>query len=326
MGRRGVWGMARPVRVEFEDASYHVMARGNGRQQIFYDDADRWLFVRTLGETLSPFGLELIAWVLMPNHYHLIVRTPRGNLSRAMGWFQTTFTVRYNRLHRRVGHLFQGRYKAQVVEASCHAAQLVPYVHLNPVRRRWRGKVVLVGAPKDLDGYGWSSHPDYAGLRKAPPLPLCWDWLAGPGGTAAQARKAYRRQMAQVWELGQVECPWDHLAGGLVLGLEGFEAEVAAKMNQRPAVWSREWVAGRTQDEVRRAVRRLMKEEPDRRVRLWGRVRLAGERLVDVGREEGFADGSGVLQAVKRLEARAAQDPALRERLRRLAHLSNVKS
>lgn len=318
--------MARPVRVEFEDASYHVMARGNGRQQVFFDDSDRQLFVQTLGEALDQYGLELIAWVLMPNHYHLILRTPRGNLSRAMGWFQTTFTVRYNRRHRRVGHLFQGRYKAQVVEASSHATRLIRYVHLNPVRRRRRGKVLLVGTPKDLDGYGWSSHPDYAGLRKEALLPLCWDWLAGPGGTAKQARLAYRRQMAQTWGLGLVECPWDDLAGGLVLGSEDFEAEVVRKMNRRPAVWSRDWVAGRTQPEVQRAVQRLTKNEPDRRVRLWARVRLAGERLVDVGREEGFADGSGVLQAVKRLEARAEDDPELQKKLETLRKLSNVKS
>jgi REP element-mobilizing transposase RayT len=318
--------MARPVRVEFEDASYHVMARGNGRQQVFFDDSDRQLFVQTLGEALGPFGLELIAWVLMPNHYHLILRTPRGNLSRSMGWFQTTFTVRYNRRHRRVGHLFQGRYKAQVVEASSHAARLIPYVHLNPVRRHKRGKVVLVGTPKELDGYAWSSHPDYAGLRKQALLPLCWDWLSGSGGTVKQARQAYRQQMAQIWELGLVECPWDDLAGGLVLGSERFEEKVRRKMNQRPAVWSRDWVARRTQPEVQRMVRRLLKGEPDQRVRLWARVRLAGERLVDVGREEGFADGSGVLQAVKRLEARAKDEPALQKRLDRLQDLSNVKS
>lgn len=318
--------MARPVRVEFEDASYHVMARGNGRQQVFFDDDDRKLFVQTLGEALDQYGLELIAWVLMPNHYHLILRTPRGNLSRSMGWFQTTFTVRYNRRHRRVGHLFQGRYKAQVVEASSHAARLIPYVHLNPVRRRRRGKVVLVGTAKDLDGYGWSSHPDYAGLRKEGPLRVCWDWLAGEGGTAAQARAAYRRQIAQVWELGLVECPWDELAGGLVLGSEDFEETIRRKMSRRPAVWSRDWVAGRTQAEVQGAVQALLKHEADRRVRLWARVRLAGERLVDVGRAEGFADGSGVLQAVKRLEARAQDDLELRKRLNELENLSNVKS
>ncbi len=89
------------------------MARGNERRAVFRDDDDRRLFLRTLGEMVEQFGVRVTAYCLMPNHYHLVVGTPRGNLSRAMGWLQVTYTVRFSRRHRRSGHLFQGRFKAQ---------------------------------------------------------------------------------------------------------------------------------------------------------------------------------------------------------------------
>ena len=100
--------MARPIRIEFEGAIYHVTARGNERREIFRSDDDRALFLATLEECVKENGVALHAWCLMPNHYHLIIETPHGNLSRAVGWLQTTYTVRFNRRHARSGHLFQG--------------------------------------------------------------------------------------------------------------------------------------------------------------------------------------------------------------------------
>jgi REP element-mobilizing transposase RayT len=110
--------MARPVRVEFEGAVYHVAARGNERRAVFRDDKDRKRFVETLGEMVERFSLRVHAYCLMPNHYHLVVGTPLGNLSQAVGWLQVTYTVRFNRQWRRSGHLFQGRFKTQLVGAE----------------------------------------------------------------------------------------------------------------------------------------------------------------------------------------------------------------
>ena len=110
--------MPRGLRVEFAGAVYHVMARGNERRDIFRDDRDRKRFLETLGEMAERFGVRVLAYCLMPNHYHLVMDTPRANLSQAMGWLQTTYTVRFNRRHRRAGHLFQGRFKAQLVDAG----------------------------------------------------------------------------------------------------------------------------------------------------------------------------------------------------------------
>ncbi len=102
--------MARPLRVEFEGGVCHVTARGNERRAIFRSDKDRKLFLKTLGESVEIHGLIVHAYCLMPNHYHLLLETPFGEPSRAVGWLQTTYTVRFNRRHRRTGHLFQGRY------------------------------------------------------------------------------------------------------------------------------------------------------------------------------------------------------------------------
>src|SRR5271155_480502 len=168
--------MARPIRIEFEGALYHITARGNERREIFRSDADRTLFLATLEQCVKENGLLLHAWCLMPNHYHLIVETPRGNLTKAISWLQTTYTIRFNRRHARNGHLFQGRFKAHLVDADAYAMKLVRYIHLNPVRPRNKAAIRREDWGK-LEAFPWSSHRDYLGLRKAP----AWrsmDWLA----------------------------------------------------------------------------------------------------------------------------------------------------
>ena len=111
--------------MEFPGAVYHVMARGNERREVFRDDRDRQRFCETLAEATTQFGLRVHAYCLMPNHYHLVPGTPQANLSRAMGWLQGTYTARFNAQHRRRGHLFQGRFKAQL-----HSEAQMPLIHL----------------------------------------------------------------------------------------------------------------------------------------------------------------------------------------------------
>jgi putative transposase len=155
--------MARAVRVEFEGAFYHVMARGERREAIVRDDADRATFVRTLGEASEKSGLRVHAFVLMSNHYHLLVETPQANLSRAMGWLQNAFTGRINRRHGLWGHLFGGRYKAILVEPGNCFWALLDYIHLNPVRAG------MVGERDGLESYGWSSLAHYLGSARQRP-------------------------------------------------------------------------------------------------------------------------------------------------------------
>ncbi len=150
-------GMPRQIRIEFPGAFYHVMARGDRREAIFEDDEDLRRFLDTLGEACGFTGWKIHAYVLMGNHYHLLVETAEANLVRGMTWLQGTYTKRYNARHRMSGHLFGGRYKAVLVQAGRgeYYSCLLDYIHLNPVR----AGIVTVG--KELDSYPWSSLVEY---------------------------------------------------------------------------------------------------------------------------------------------------------------------
>ncbi len=259
----------------------------------------------------------------MPNHYHLLLGTPRGNLSRAMGWLQTTSTARFNARHRRRGHLFQGRYKAQVVEADAYARWLVEYVHLNPVRPRQRNGPIASAQQKELRTYRWSSHLDYAGLRRPKGEWLCLDWLAYWGHDRREAQRAYREAVRH-WFGRKVNNPWEQLRGALVLGGEDLYQRVRVLAEQKGDLEAARWTRCEETGAIRQRVRRLVAREEDDRVKLWARIRLGGERGVEVGREHGYADSSGVTQTVKRLEARATKDGAIAKKLERLRKLSKV--
>ena len=141
--------------MEFAGAIYHVMARGDRREPIVEDDEDRRTFVRTLGQACERSGMRVHAWVLMTNHYHLLVETPQPTLSRAMGWFQNAYTRRINTRHRLWGHVFGDRYKAVVVERGAYFRRVLDYVHLNPVRAG------LITRESGIEAYGWSSLSRY---------------------------------------------------------------------------------------------------------------------------------------------------------------------
>jgi putative transposase len=130
--------MARPLRLEFAGAIYHLTSRGNAREKVFFSDADRELFLSTLAGVVSRYGWICPAYCLMANHYHLLIETPRANLSNGMRQPNGIYTQRFNRRHNRVGHLFQGRFKAIVVERESHLLELCRYIFLNPLRVKGR--------------------------------------------------------------------------------------------------------------------------------------------------------------------------------------------
>lgn len=162
--------MARALRHEYPGAVYHAMCRGNNGQEIFVSDAGRHLFLSTLEDVCRQTGWLVHSYVLMSNHYHLLLETPEPNLVAGMKWFQGTYTQRFNALFNQCGHLFQGRYKALPVETSAdgYFREAGQYIHLNPFRADLAG----IGKPKALDEYLWSSYPFYVGkVRKVP------EWL-----------------------------------------------------------------------------------------------------------------------------------------------------
>jgi len=153
--------MSRPLRIEYEDAYYHVMNRGRGRQCVFPDEDYNEYYLNGLAEANKRFGIEIHAYCLMGNHYHLLIKTPRGNLGRAMRHIDGVYTQRHNRLKGTDGALFRGRYKAIVVDASHYLLQVSRYIHRNPIEL----KKPLVTR---LDDYPWSSFLAYINKRKAP--------------------------------------------------------------------------------------------------------------------------------------------------------------
>ncbi len=153
--------MSRPLRIEYEDAYYHVMNRGRGRQMIFSSEIYYHEFTRCLDEAHKRFGIEIHAYCLMGNHYHLLIKTPRGNLGRAMRHIDGVYTQRHNRLKQTDGSLFRGRYKAIVIDASCYLLQVSRYIHRNPIEL----KKPLVNRVAD---YPWSSFSAYINKSKAP--------------------------------------------------------------------------------------------------------------------------------------------------------------
>ena len=171
--------MPRSIRIEYPGAFYHVMARGNRREAIFHDEADRRLFLRTLGEACAMTGWRVHAWVLLNNHYHLLVETPEANLTKGMQWLQNAFTRRFNTRHGLWGRLFGDRYKAVLVEGEVryYYETLLDYIHLNPARCglvRPRRKQSLLDYPWSSVAQGYAMPP---GKRAG--------WLAVQDGLAA---------------------------------------------------------------------------------------------------------------------------------------------
>jgi len=153
--------MARPLRIEYPGAWYHVTCRGNEGRPIYRDDRDRKKFLDILRESRSQYEVEIHCHVMMLNHFHLLVRTPLGNLSRFMKRFNTTYTTVLNRRHDRCGHLYQGRYKAILVDADSYLLELSRYIHLNPIRVKQMGEMGFEKKKELLWNYKWSSLRGY---------------------------------------------------------------------------------------------------------------------------------------------------------------------
>jgi putative transposase len=158
--------MARPLRIEYPGAYYHVMNRGNRGEDIFLTDKDRQVFVDGLADSCETFNVQLIAYVLMSNHFHLLVQTPQANLSEFMRHFLVTYTVRFNRRNGRTGHVFQGRFKSLLVDEDEYLLPLSRYIHLNPIRRSRFKNADVQTKCMYLKTYHWSTFPGYCYLRK----------------------------------------------------------------------------------------------------------------------------------------------------------------
>lgn len=214
--------MARPLRLEFAGALYHITARGNAKQPIFADEADRDAFLAILASTVKQFGWAVYAYCLMGNHYHVLLETPLPNLSRGMMRLNGLYTQRFNRRHDRIGHLFQGRFGSILVERESYLLELVRYIALNPVR---------AGIAPAAEEWRWSSHRAHAALAAAPTWLRTQPVLGLLSEDSTRAPLEYRRFVAAGVGL---EAPWSALRGQVLLGSDVFAERMRPLLAQRP--------------------------------------------------------------------------------------------
>ncbi len=307
--------MARPLRIEFPGARHHVMARGNERRTIFVDDADRRHFVELLAELPARHGVLVHAWVLMGNHYHLLLETPEANLGRACQWLNVSYSVWFNRRHRRSGHLFQGRFKSVLVDEGSWL-EVARYVHLNPVR---------------VAGLALGKH-GRARQATAALLP------SRPGASSAEVRAAFRKYHEAPLREGRLESVWDRVVGGAVLGSRKFVEAMKGRLSGLPREVSQagRWRRAENWDGIVAAVEaehggrwdefRDVHGDWGRDVAIYLGRRTGRMTLKDLGAKVGGLGPAATGQAVSRVGHRAKEDSAMAERLQRIQrHLSKTE-
>ena len=278
--------MARPLRLELAGGLYHVTSRGDDREDIYLDDTDREGWLGVFAQVCARFNWVCHAWCQMSNHYHLVIETPEANLAEGMRQLNGVYTQRFNRRHGRVGHVFQGRYKAILVERDAYLLELARYVVLNPVRA---GMVV---GPQD---WPWSS---YAAMCGQAPVPewLQTDWILGQFG--AGRVEAVSGYVGFVHKGARLPSVWAQLQGQIYLGSASFVKQMQALIEDRPNI-----------EEVPRSQRRPLTQPLTEyssnypRDEAMGRAYLSGQHsLTEIARHYGV-HYSTVSRAVKRHEA-----------------------
>ncbi|MFH0813965.1 MAG: transposase [Pseudomonadota bacterium] len=209
--------MTRPIRMNYPDSFYHVLSRGNEKKDIFHEENDYLKFLDIIGAMVGRFTLEVHAYVLMKNHYHLLVRTKEANLSRAIQWLGVSYSIWFNRRYERSGHLFQGRFKSFLIEDDRYFTAMCLYIHGNPLR---------AGMVERLSEYPWSSYQSYAGERNQVSW-LTTDVVLGMYG--GNRKRFLEAQQVNLGENGNVLKDLRH---GLYLGSEGFWEECKGKAKQ----------------------------------------------------------------------------------------------
>ncbi|MFI5181157.1 MAG: transposase [Thermoanaerobaculia bacterium] len=310
--------MSRPPRLEFAGALWHVTSRGNEKRDVFRDDADRELFLSILGRTVELFRWTLHAYVLMENHFHLLVETPEPTLSRGMRQLNGLYTQAFNRRHRRNGHLFRGRFKSVLVHKETHFLELARHVVRNPVR---------AGAARSARSWAWSSYRATAGLVAAPAWLETSATLRRFGAKRAASGEAYRRFIADGKSAGYE--PWEQVREQVCLGPQEFLEEAerrAAKQGggetaRRPRLARTSSLSERIEEAAERLGVPLeeMKRHPrwhirERRLLAWD-VRQRGLfRLSQIGEALGV-EAAQVSVLVRGGEALAASGDRLARRL-----------
>lgn len=312
--------MARGLRIEFEGALYHLLARGNGRQSIFESEADQERFLALLAQSAGRFDVAVHGFVLMGNHFHLLAQTRRANLSRWMHWLLVAYSVYFNRRHGRSGHLLQGRYKSLVVEAGEYLLTLSRYLHLNPVGGLRLGRGTPVERRERLRDFPWSSYRSYAGLSRAWPF-VEQELVLGELGGDRRGRHLRYRRFVEEGLVREVENPFAAVRWQTLLGSESFVQTVLDRLQddrgrrremgaqvrgQRAQLEPGEIVARVAKEYGINSGRILGREEwglAARNVAMWLVWERGGLSLAQIGAFFGGLDYAAVAQRIRRARA-----------------------
>ena len=315
--------MARPLRIEYPDAWYHVMNRGRRAEHIFLEETDYNSVVELLMESLELWNFRIAAYCLMPNHYHLVVQTPDANLSRCMRHINGIYTQRFNRSHRCDGQLFRGRYKSIVVDADNYLLQLVRYIHRNPIRS---------AIVERMDSYKWSSHREYLSRGKK------WDWLhkgfvlSMLSKDTKQQQRLYKEFMAEEdsEEISQV---FEQNKLPSILGrdefIDGLRDRFFERKTHKEVPESR--VLAPEREKIKQVICRiygvrvedLLKSkrgtfnEP-RSIAIYLTRQLRGENLAEICREYGLSKYSSASSVIERVGTKMSTDRQLRKRVAKI--------
>jgi REP element-mobilizing transposase RayT len=303
--------MARPLRIEYPGAFYHVTSRGNEQKDIFKSRKDRKKFLDYLESATERYGAVIHAFCLMNNHYHILLETPTGNLSQIMRHLNGSYTTYFNVKRKRAGHLFQGRYKAILVEADSYGLELSRYIHLNPLR---------AGSVNRPEEYEWSSYRHYIGLSKAP------SWLKTGFVLDVFGGKDVERKYREFVNEGMKEESESPLMGVIASTILGSPEFVRVKSQEHlgekeadrnmPAL---RILTRPTVNEIINTVEKVIgKDDPlSRKVSIYFCHRYSGARLKEIGERFGMSDAA-ITQASRRVKISSESDVTLRKLLDRV--------
>ena len=325
--------MARSLRIQYPGAYYHVTCRGNEQKKIFSNDQDYQTFLEKLSLSLDIYNVSLLAYVCMPNHFHLLATTPEGNLSEFMRHFNISYTSDFNRRYHRVGHLYQGRYKAFLIDADNYLLEVSRYIHLNPIRTKIFAKKSIEEKRDELLRYTYSSLWGYCSLRKRSKFVDYKDVLGYMDGDNRKGRENYLQFVR--WGIEEkIDNPLEIGRGHGVVGEDDFLQWIKGTFSnkekterEQPAL--RELRKGKKPQELIDQFAQLIGKEKGE---LCKRGRKTIERAMlmevlyrdckltqpEIGRLVGGIDYSAVSQARKRLRIRMEREPQLRKRFDKL--------
>ena len=317
--------MARPLRIAFPGAFYHITARGNERKAVFKSKRDRERFLEYLETATDRYRAVIHAYCLMDNHYHLLLETPAGNLSQIMHHVNGAYTTYFNVKRARSGHLFQGRYKAIVVEKDEYAKELSRYIHLNPVRAK------MVQTPEE---YAWTSYNFYIGKDKAPPWLQRQFILDYFGRSIKVAQKGYEKFVSQIVDK-DYESPLKDVLGSALLGSQAFidyiKNEFVSKQKSDRNVPALKQLASQASiPDICQAVESVLGETPrrSRKVQIYLCRKHSTASLAVIGDRFGIGD-SAVAQSYSRFLNEIKTDRRLRrkvDRIEKLIKMCNVET